>query len=73
MEMAPPKRWARRFSVGALVHSAAHVVDSLLLTREACTSGDDRPGLLSAALLLFVLYAAFTAISPQSEQRDRYQ
>ena len=28
MEMALPKRWARRFSVGALVHSAAHVAEA---------------------------------------------
>jgi hypothetical protein len=29
--------------------------------------------MLSAALLLFVLYEVFTAIRPQSEQQDRYQ
>ena len=70
MEMAPPKRWARRSSVGALLHSPEHVADSLLLSREAyMVWRSSALGLLTAVLLLFVLYAALTAISPQSEQR----
>ena len=37
MEMAPPKRWAKHFSVGALVPSPEHGTDSLLVSREADT------------------------------------
>jgi hypothetical protein len=58
MEMAPPKRWARCSSVGALVHSPEHVADSLLLSREAYTVETVGLGLLTAALLLCVLYEA---------------
>ena len=59
MEMAPPKRWARRSSVGALLHSPEHVADSLSCPEKRTWSGDRRPiGLLTAVLLLCVLHAA---------------
>jgi len=35
--MAPPKRWARRSSVGVLVHRPEHTIDSLLMSRETYT------------------------------------
>jgi hypothetical protein len=49
MEMAPPKRWARRSSVGALVHSPEQAADSLVLCEaltEASPQSEQR-GLLS--------------------------
>ena len=77
MGMAPPKRWAGRSSAEALVHSFEHAADSLFLSRETYTcpekhtlSGAVGSGLLTAALLRFVLYEALMAMRPHSEQRE---
>ena len=77
MAMAPPKRWARRSSVGAPVRSSEHAADSLLLSRETYTCPEKHThvqrnihGLETVDPRTTALraYAALTVISLQSKQ-----